>query len=135
MHLKSKTHELLFSVSIKDCKVDTYCGSGPGGQHRNRSQTAIRVTHPPSGAVGTCSELKSQLSNKQQAFKRMAETVEFRRWLRIEVARRSGQPSIDRQVMDELQPEKLKIDVQDGNKWVESKELLPNEQEIANLFE
>lgn len=65
----------------------------------------------------------------------MAETKEFKRWQRIEVARRSGQPSIDRQVRDELWPEKLKIDVQDGNKWIESKELLPNEQEVANLFE
>lgn len=131
----SKKPELLFSVSIKDCKVDTYCGSGPGGQHRNRSQTAIRVTHPPSGAVGTCSELKSQLSNKQQAFKRMVETSEFKRWQRLEVARRSGQPSIDQQVRAELQASKLRVDVQDGNRWIESKELLPDEQEIANLFE
>lgn len=65
----------------------------------------------------------------------MAETAEFKRWQRLEVARRSGQPSIDKQVRDELQPEKLKIDVQDGNRWIENKELLPNEQEIANLFE
>lgn len=132
---QKKKPELLFSVGIKDCKVDTFCGSGPGGQHRNRSQTAIRVTHTPSGAVGTCSELKSQLSNKQQAFRRMAETSEFKRWQRLEVARRSGQPSIARQVKDELAPGKLKIDIQNGNSWIESKELLPDEQEIANLFD
>lgn len=135
MKQQNKKQELLFSVSIKDCQVDTFCGSGPGGQHRNRSQTGVRIFHQPSGAVGVCSELKSQHSNKQLAFKRMAESSEFKRWNRVEVARRSGQPSVESQVRSELTPDKLRVDVKDADRWIESKELLPTAQEIGNLFE
>lgn len=50
----------------QDLKYETYRGSGPGGQHRNTSDTAVRVTHLPTG-VQACSEIKSQAQNKKLA--------------------------------------------------------------------
>lgn len=53
-------------VRHQDLKYETYRGSGPGGQHRNTSDTAVRVTHTPTG-IQACSEIKSQAQNKKLA--------------------------------------------------------------------
>lgn len=110
--------EKLFSVTASDCDWQTMTAGGPGGQHQNRSRTAIRVIHRASGAIGESREYKSQIQNKRAAFRRMAETPVFRAWVYVEAARLAGKPSIDQLVEEELQPEKLKIEVRAGNGWV-----------------
>jgi len=82
--------ELLFSVTSKDCVFKATRGSGPGGQHRNKTSTAIRCIHPPSSAVGYSCDDKSQHRNKKRAFRRMAESEEMKEWIRLESARVTG---------------------------------------------
>lgn len=53
--------EKIFSVTLKDCVVETKRGSGKGGQNRNKRDTAVRIVHLPSGAVGESQEQRSQL--------------------------------------------------------------------------
>lgn len=80
----------LFTVSIKDCRVDTFMSGGPGGQHKNATQSAVRITHTASGATGQGVDSRDQPKNKAAAFSKMVNSETFRKWLRVEVARRVG---------------------------------------------
>lgn len=109
------TKEIAFSVSLKDCDVETKRGHGNGGQNRNTRDTAVRIVHRPSGAIGESQEERSQLQNKKTALKRLAETKEFKLWVRKQmgVATRA-----EIQVSEQMRPRFLKMEVQEEGKWV-----------------
>jgi hypothetical protein len=105
--------ELLFSVTIADCVVETKRGSGKGGQNRNKRDTAVRIVHPPSGAVGESQEERSQLQNKRTAFARLARHPKMRVWIAREAWLRSGLPSPEQEVERAMRPGNLRIEVKD----------------------
>jgi protein subunit release factor B len=55
----------------REARIDTFRASGPGGQHVNRTESAIRLTHLPSGVVVTASDTRSQARNRDIAFERL----------------------------------------------------------------
>jgi protein subunit release factor B len=61
---------------LRECEVETFRSSGPGGQHVNKTETAVRLKHMPSGLVVTCREERSQHQNKATCIRKLRERVE-----------------------------------------------------------
>jgi hypothetical protein len=60
---------------LGQCEVDTYRASGPGGQKRNKTSSAVRLRHPPSGLLVIAEESRSQHENRARALRRMRQAL------------------------------------------------------------
>lgn len=69
---------MTIEIKDSDLKVEFYRGSGPGGQHRNVTDSAVRIRHLPTGIVVQASERRSQLQNRELALERLREALERR---------------------------------------------------------
>ena len=80
MTKNGETESEIYSTDRKslkrECIVEFIRDSGPGGQHRNKRETGVRLFHPPSGITVTAVERRSQARNLEQAFERMAKRLD-----------------------------------------------------------
>jgi hypothetical protein len=66
------------SQLLAQCEVDTYRASGPGGQKRNKTSSAVRLRHPPSGLIVIAEESRSQHENRARALRRLRQALYLR---------------------------------------------------------
>jgi protein subunit release factor A len=103
--------QLLFSLTAKDFEFQTFCTGGNGGQHRNAKQNGVRCIHTASGARAEHRDGRDQRKNKVEAFRKCAETPQFKAWHRIETLKRQGLlKDVERAVDEAMNPENLKIE-------------------------
>ena len=73
------------------CDLEFFIAGGPGGQHRNKVETGVRLTHRPTGLVVTATERRTQSANRDAAYERMAEKLEARQ--SVKKKRRATKPT------------------------------------------
>ncbi|MHB8765764.1 MAG: peptide chain release factor-like protein [Deferrisomatales bacterium] len=99
-----------------ELEVTFFRASGPGGQHRNRRETGVRIRHLPTGIVVTATERRSQADNRAAALERLAEALaRLRRKRKRRVPTRATRASVERRI----ETKKRRADVKKGRGRIE----------------
>jgi protein subunit release factor A len=106
-------------LSKKDLEISYYIGSGKGGQKKQKTHSGVQIVHPESGAIGRCSDSRSQEQNKKHAFERLMATPKMKFWLTKKIYEIRQQESLEETVEKETAPDKIKHEIKIDGKWVE----------------
>jgi hypothetical protein len=117
--METKIKKPLLSLTRKDFRVDTFCAGGKGGQHQNKTHSAIRITHIETGFSAECRNYRSQYQNKKEAFIRLCNNPRFRFWIKNKSFNILNMADvIEKQVREAMLSQNLKIEVRKNNGWI-----------------
>ncbi len=128
--------EIHIEINEADCRVDTYRASGAGGQHINKTDSAVRITHIPTGIVVQCQNQRSQFQNRETAWKMLRA-----RLYEMELKKREDAAQTERDAMGDngwgyqirsyvLQPYKLVKDLRTGAENSDTKAVLDGDIDL-----
>jgi protein subunit release factor B len=107
-------------ASKKDFDVSYFCGSGAGGQARNKVATGVQIIHRESGAMGRASDSRSQEQNKRAAFERLLADPRMKFWISQRVYEVRAGEKMEETIARETQPEHFKYEIKNAEgKWEE----------------
>jgi protein subunit release factor B len=123
-----KQREKVLSLTKKDFEVQTFMAGGKGGQHQNKTKSAVRIIHKASGATGISRDERDQIQNKKLAFERLVASDKFQLWIKIEHSKAcaaNNKPVRIQLTHGEIQQQvkyQIEKDLIDGNIIIESKD-------------
>ena len=93
----------LLSLTKNDFEFQTFRAGGAGGQHQNKTDSAVRCIHKKTSLNAECRKHRSQYRNKQEAFKKLCDNKEFRKWIKIESMKIAGLMKSSEQIKREVE--------------------------------
>lgn len=90
----------LFSLTKKDFRIDYLRGSGNGGQKKQKTSSACRITHIESGATGKAQDSRHQHENRELAFLRMSKDPRFKAYILVRASKEETSASARRQELE-----------------------------------
>lgn len=106
-----------------DFDVSYFCGSGAGGQARNKVHSGVQIQHRESGAIGRACDTRSQAENKAAAFKRLTKTPQFKFWLSRKFYELEQGEKLEATIERETKPEFLRFEIKNAaGQWEEVNE-------------
>lgn len=115
--------EKITIASRKDFEVSYYVGPGHGGQKKQKTHSGVQIIHKETGAIGRCSESRSQAENKGKAFQNLLKTPKMKIWINKKLFEIREKESMEEQIEKKLNnPNNVKYEIKEDGKWVEVKE-------------
>jgi protein subunit release factor B len=118
--MKKDKSERITIATKKDFDVSYFCGSGAGGQARNKVASGVQIIHRESGAIGRASDSRSQADNKKSAFERLLKTPKMKFWITRKLYEIEQKETLEETIEKETTPENLKFEIKNAEgKWEE----------------
>ncbi len=96
-------------IPEKDMIITTFRSSGPGGQKKNKTASAVRIKHLPTGIIVTAVESRSLVQNRQRALERLQERLAFRnRRRKSRIPTRPGKAAVERRLNQKIHRSEIK---------------------------
>lgn len=112
--------QLLFSVPRSEFKLEFFRSGGKGGQKQNKTSSACRITHVPSGAVGECREERYQGINRKVAFERCCKHPKFKMYIAEKIREIDTGKSLEERVDEDMRDCNIKVEYRENDKWVDN---------------
>ena len=109
--------KLLFSITKKDLTITYFSGTGGGGQHRNKHQNCVRMSHKESNARVTGQSHKERQQNLREAFKNLQENAHFKLWFNRKCQEALTGTSVDEKVEKAMHPDNIKVEGKEDGRW------------------
>ncbi len=121
MKVSEQNSKFKITLTSKDFSLEYFTAGGHGGQKQNKTASACRCVHLPSGSTGISRDERSQMQNKKLAMERCIKTNTFAVWARMEVARvrerETGQISLEDKINQEMDARNIKTEVFKNGVW------------------
>lgn len=110
-------------LSPKDLTISHFCGSGAGGQARNKVHSGVQIKHEESGAIGRASDSRSEADNKVSAFNRLLKDPRMKFWIAKKVYEIRQGETIEQTVDALMTPSNIKYEIKNAvGQWEEVNE-------------